>query len=566
VSVFADHDNELLLAGQHRILGLVATGRPLHEVLEALTLFMEEASGKAVCSVLLLGRDGKRLTVGAAPHLPREFNDLIDQGFEAGPCAGSCGTAVYRRERVVVQDTLADPLWEPYRAIAERFALRACTSAPIFGSKGQVLGAFAFYYSEPMVPSLRDLRLIETSRAVAGLAIERQQTEDTLREREERLEHARRMEAVGRLAGGIAHDFNNLLTVINGYASFVLGNLRAGEPFYDELLQIRNAGDRAASLTRQLLAFSRKQVVQPEVFDLNETVAETRSMLARVLGEHVELVTDLGVDLPRVSADPGQVSQMLVNLAINARDAMPNGGTLTIATRSVSDDEAAALGGESHANAYVLLSVADNGVGMDDETQQRVFEPFFTTKMPGKGTGLGLATVYALVTQNNGFVELVSAPGRGATFRIYLPSAASPRPRRSTGSGELGAREGSETVLLAEDEPSVRAVARSILTSCGYTVIEACDGRDALDVAARHAGPIDLLVTDVVMPRMGGRELSLRLAAARPELKVLFVSGYTDDVETVRDVSAGQVHWLDKPFSPRALAEAVRRTLDEEPV
>ncbi len=561
MSSSADRENALLLTGQDRILKLVAAGTPLNEVLDALSLFMEDASGSARCSVLLLDRDGRRLRSGSAPSIPAEYSETID-GFEIGATAGSCGTACHRRERVIVRDTLSDPLWDDYRHLAQRFGLLACTSAPIIGSKGQVLGAFAFYYSTPTEPSTRDLRLIETSTALAGLAIERQQTEDALHEREERLEHARRMEAVGRLAGGIAHDFNNLLTIINGYGDTVLSSMTEGEPHYDEIVQIRTAGDRAAALTRQLLTFSRKQVVASQAFNVNDVVDETKAMLARVLGEDVELVTHLGKNLGDIVADPSQISQILVNLAINARDAMAAGGTLTITTRSVSGDALSASRSiESLASEYTMIAIADTGCGMDAETQRRAFEPFFTTKELGRGTGLGLATVYAVVTQSEGFVEIDSAPGRGATFRIYLPAQPATADRHPSGSCQP-LQPGSETVLIVEDEPLVRTLACTILGDSGYTVLQAGNGQEALDLARGYEGQIDILVTDVVMPRMGGRDLSVRLCESVPDLKVLFVSGYTDDIETVRAIRSGSAQWLEKPFTPRALTEAVRRALD----
>jgi two-component system, cell cycle sensor histidine kinase and response regulator CckA len=367
---------------------------------------------------------------------------------------------------------------------------------------------------------------------------------------EEQLRQAQKMEAVGQLAGGIAHDFNNLLTVINGFSQVTLDLLGRDDPARAMVDEIHSAGTRAASLTRQLLAFSRRQVLEPRVVDLNAVVGETERLLRRLIGEDVLLVTDLAPDLGRVRVDAGQMEQVLMNLAVNARDAMPRGGTLTIATR----DETGPDGDVVH------LLVTDTGCGMDPQTRARLFEPFFTTKEPGKGTGLGLAVVHGVVTQSGGRIEVESEPGKGTTFRIELPRAAGPEP----GEGSVGPVDlprGTETLLLVEDEAAVRALDRRVLASCGYTVLEAKDGRDAVRVADGHPGKIDLLVSDVVMPHLGGRQLAERLAAGRSGLKVLFVSGYTDDA-VVRHGVGSEFAFLPKPFTPAGLARKVREVLD----
>ncbi|MDB5309034.1 MAG: domain S-box protein [Gemmataceae bacterium] len=381
---------------------------------------------------------------------------------------------------------------------------------------------------------------------------------------EEQVQQAKKMDAVGRLAGGIAHDFNNILTVINGYTELFLTRLPAGDPGRAMLKEVREAGDRAAGLTGQLLAFSRKQVVQPRVLDLNVVVAEMERMLGRLIGEDVTLTTSLVPDLGRVRADPSQMEQVLMNLAVNARDAMPKGGRLTIETRNVELDRTYSLGHfEVRPGRYVLLAMSDTGVGMTEEVKRHVFEPFFTTKGQGKGTGLGLATVFGIVRQAGGTVGVYSEPGRGATFKVYLPVADGPGELAPAGPPPPPAR-GSETILLVEDEDGVRSLARTVLGEYGYAVLEAADGREAIGIADRHPGPIDLLVTDVVMPGLSGPEVAARVAARRPGVGVLYISGYTDDAVVRHGVLEAEVAFVQKPFRPDDLARRVRAVLDQK--
>ncbi|WP_439628546.1 ATP-binding protein [Gemmata sp.] len=371
---------------------------------------------------------------------------------------------------------------------------------------------------------------------------------------------AQKMEAFGQLAGGVAHDFNNLLTVINGFTDLLLEGLPAGGALREAAGEVRNAGERAAALTAQLLAFSRKSIVEPKVLDLNDVVAQVGKMLGRLIGADVVLATDLADGLHRVRADRGQVEQVVVNLAVNARDAMPRGGRLTVRTRNVE----VAAGADRRPGRYAELAVSDTGTGMTDGVRAKLFEPFFTTKGVGQGTGLGLATVHGIVSQAGGHVGVETKLGEGTTFSVLLPAVDGPDPRAPgprAGAGP-GAPRGSELVLLVEDELAVRRLARAALEGVGYRVLEAASGAEAVRIADGCADPIDLLVTDVVMPGMGGRDVAAALRARRPVTRVLFVSGYTDGAIVPHGVDGDGVAFLQKPYTPRSLARKVRAVLD----
>ena len=380
---------------------------------------------------------------------------------------------------------------------------------------------------------------------------------------EEQFRQAQKMEAVGRLAGGVAHDFNNLLLVVSGYTEVLLENTDRRDAMYPKIEAIQQAADRATTLTRQLLAFSRKQLLELKVVDVNTIVADIERLLRPLIGENIELVTKLASDLGRTRADAGQIEQVIMNLVVNSKDAMPNGGRITLQTANVSlDDDLRREYSYIQPGPYVMLSVADNGQGMDKETQSRIFEPFFTTKEKGKGTGLGLSTVYGIVKQSGGYVFAQSESGRGTTFRIYLPrveDAAEPKNHTHAAKTSLG---GSETVLLVEDEESVRQLVRETLEARGYEVLEADDGQKALDIAMTHAGPIHMLMTDVVMPGMSGRELAKQLVATHPQTKVLYLSGYTEDAIVHQGVLDSGTAFLQKPFTLQMLSRKVREVLN----
>jgi PAS domain S-box-containing protein len=395
---------------------------------------------------------------------------------------------------------------------------------------------------------------------------ERRRAEEALKKSEEQLRQWQRVEAIGRLAGGVAHDFNNLLMTIKGCSELLLRELDVKNPRREEVEEIRKAAERATALTRQLLAFGRRQVLQPQVLDLNEVVANMDRMLQRLIGEDIQLLTVLDPELWPLKVDPGQIEQVIMNLAVNARDAMPGGGKLTIETANVVLDEDYARRHVSvKPGPCVMLAVTDNGCGMDQETQSHLFEPFFTTKKTGEGTGLGLSTVYGIVKQSGGNIWAYSEPRQGTTFKIYLPRVEEAIETYRPKVAPTASPRGSETILLVEDEGAVRTIVSKILQNKGYTVLEAHHGPEALEICQVHEGPIHLMVTDVVMPHMSGRELAERLTILRPELRVLFMSGYPDNAIVHHGVLGAGTAFLQKPFTLNALEGKVRELLDAPP-
>jgi len=403
--------------------------------------------------------------------------------------------------------------------------------------------------------------------AVQGSArdiTERKRAEEALRASQFQLQQSQKLEAIGQLAGGVAHDFNNMLTAIIGYTDLSLRRVGLENPIRRNLEETKKAAERAASLVRQLLAFSRKQILEPKVLDLNDVVKDMEKMLTRLIGENIKLATKLTDDLGSVKADPCQVEQIIVNLVVNARDAMPRGGKVTIETANITFDHQTVLRHISvKPGEYVMLAVSDTGSGMDQETQRRIFEPFFTTKDVGKGTGLGLSTVYGIVKQSGGNIWVYSEPGLGTMFKVYLPRI------DNAGSESIEKQEtvvlrGSETILLVEDEDVVRGLTKNILMQAGYNVLDAKGGEEAIRVCRAHAGPIDLLLTDVVMPEISGKEVADRLQELRPAIHVLFMSGYTDEAIVQHGVLDANVEFIQKPFTWFGLTRKVRDVLNRE--
>jgi two-component system cell cycle sensor histidine kinase/response regulator CckA len=681
---------EVLALLDEKVLARLMAHAPLPEILENLCTNIEKHYTGLLCSILLLEADGKTLRNAASPSLPKEYTDALD-GLQIGPCVGSCGTAGYRRQPVIVSNIATDPLWADYRHLALPHNLQACWSTPISSQEGGILGTFAIYYREPRAPDAEHLQLIAHSTRLAALAMEWDRTQTdlnaaesryrTLVERlpaityiaelgasgrwhyvspqiesmlgfsaqewlsdssnwisrihpedresvlaveesfqknrdlfqteyrlfardgrvlwfrdeavtlptteeqpflmqgvmyditerkrlEEQLRHSQKMEAVGLLAGGVAHDFNNVLMLIQAHNERLRATLAPDTPACKESSGIEHAVTRAASLTGRLLAFSRKQVLQPRVMDLNEVLTEVARLLDRLIGKSIALSVVSAPQLWPIKADPGQIEQLIMNLAVNARDAMPQGGQLLIETRNAEIHATHPQFREgARPGRYVTLIVRDTGVGMDRDTQIHMFEPFFTTKEPGKGTGLGLAIVYGVVKQAGGWTRVESKPGQGTTFEIYLPRAEESKAPAILAEvqGDLAVTpRGSETILIVEDEAGIREVASDSLQRLGYKVLTAMDGNDALRIAEGHEDLIHLLVTDMAMPNVGGKELAERLRQVRPEIKVLFMSGYPDHPALAGADVDGKTTVLQKPFLLGTLAHKVRSLLDQE--
>lgn len=675
-----------------KVLAMVMAHAALPEILETLCTNIEKHHSGLLCSVLLLDADGTTLRHGAGPSLPREYSQIID-GIQIGACAGSCGTAAYRRQPVIVSDIATDPLWADYRHLALPHGLRACWSTPIASQDGSILGTFAVYYREPRTPDEEHLQLIAHATHLAAVAMEWDRAQAELRSAENRyrtlverlpavtyvaelgphgrwhyvspqiesmlgfsssdwlsdsanwidrihaedrekvlaveehfqknrdlfqaeyrmfardgrvlwfrdeavmlpaaedepwlmqgvmyditerkrledqLLHSQKMEAVGLLAGGVAHDFNNLLMLIQAHNERLRDAIAPDAPAQKEALGIEHAVTRAASLTGRLLAFSRKQVLQLQVMDLNAVLSEVAKMLDRLIEKNITLRVVPAAQLWPVKADPGQVEQLIMNLAVNARDAMPEGGQLLIETKNAEIGAGdRRLRDGVRPGRYVMLIVSDTGVGMDSETQAHMFDPFFTTKEPGKGTGLGLPIVYGVVKQTGGWTHVDSKPGKGTTFEIYLPWAEEADTRTALPVSQIrediaAAPKGTETVLLVEDETGIRELACEFLRRQGYEVLLGMDGNEALRIAEGHEDLIHLLVTDMAMPNLGGKELADRLRKVRPQIKVLFMSGYPDHEALAGGNIGVQAAVLQKPFSLDILAHKVRTLLDQK--
>jgi signal transduction histidine kinase/CheY-like chemotaxis protein len=484
--------------------------------------------------------------------------------------SGLAGTVAATGRPLLVRDPGNDPrmLREDAREV-RRFGSRSFLGVPAkIGDR--VVGVLSFQTRREAGFSPEDMAIATAFASHAAIAVENRRlllearrAYDELAETQGQLEQVQKMDAIGRLAGGVAHDFNNLLTVILGRAEILLHQLKPEDSMHRGIEMIQRTAGRAADLTRQLLAFGRKQVLEPVVLDLSAVTMDMKDMLGRLIGEDIALLTTATPGLGRVKADRGQIEQVIMNLAVNARDAMPQGGRLILETANVDlDEEFVRRHVGTRTGPHVMLAVSDNGTGIPREIQKNIFEPFFTTKEQGKGTGLGLATVYGIVKQSGGYVQVNSELNEGTTFRIYLPRLNDTAIPVDRSARPVTAAAGRETILLVEDEEGVRELARDILRANGYTVFEARNGNEALLISERHQGPLDLLLTDVVMPRMSGRELAERLGPLRPDLSVLYMSGYTDDAVIRHGVLGAGTAFLQKPFAPAALVQRVRESLD----
>jgi signal transduction histidine kinase len=531
-------------ADQIRFFEEMVRGAPLDQVLEGLVAFLESQSEGGVASILLLSENGERVRAAVAPRLPRDYVESL------------------------VVKVLSEHMPAEGHGLGAPHGFRLCWSTPISSRAGAVLGSITMYARGPGRYRGNEARLMSIAATIAAVALERAHDEEAIRAAaararglEEQLHRSQKMEAVGRLAGGIAHDFNNLLNVIVGYGEMVAREMPPDDPRRGRVEEILRAGERAGWLTRQLLAFGRKQALEPKLLDLNAVVTTTAEMLGRLIGEHVALVTRLQENLGLVRADPGQIEQVLMNLVLNARDALPGGGRVTIETTEVAFENQPEAEPGPRSGRYVALVVSDTGVGISPDVRARLFEPFFTTKEPGKGTGLGLATVQEIVERCDGAVAVQSAPGCGSTFTVYLPRVDGPAASLPRASSADPMPCGCETILIVEDDDAVRHLACEVLSKQGYRVLETGSGSVAIELAVRHGGPLHLVISDLVMPGMSGRELWSRLGALRPEARVLFISGYVADA-TATLLEAGAA-LLRKPFSASALARRVRELLDD---
>jgi two-component system cell cycle sensor histidine kinase/response regulator CckA len=516
--------------------------------------------------------EGDRLVVRADYGTRSPQSGLVT---ELGFGEGLTGHVARSGEILVLQDLLGDARAHNLEWL-RREGFVSCAGLPLRGRDGLV-GVALLLSRHRHQFSPREIRLLGLFAAQAAIAIDnarlhtetqrrREETQrafDELTQAQDQLAQARKMEAVGLLAGGVAHDFNNMLMVMLGRSDLLLRRLGAADPMRRDLELIRSTGRRAADLTRQLLAFSRKQVLEPRVLNLNAVVGELAPMLERLIGENIELQTALATGLGEVRADRGQMEQVMMNLVVNARDAMPRGGRLTLETSNLELDAATVRGRVGmRPGPHVLLAITDTGVGMDEATRARIFEPFFTTKRFGEGTGLGLATVHGIVNQSGGTIWVYSEPDQGTTFKIYLPRVTDAAADAAATETSDATPRGSETILLVEDQGDVRDLACDVLEAQGYLVLLAGDGAEALEVARAHAGRIHLLLTDVVMPRMSGRELAERLGPLRPDMSVLYMSGYPDRAVVDHGMLGPGVTFLQKPVATEALARKVREVMD----
>ncbi len=540
---------------------------------EELSLFTEAAGDIAFALHNLKMEEEHKRSDTALEESEERYKNLSNLAYE-GILIHNKGVAIdanesmakmfgYQREELIGKNVIKLCIPEEYHGlIAEKISQEVSEPYEVMGKKKDG----TLFHIELEARNIRESGGGSRVAAIRDIT-DRKQAEKEKAALEEQLLQSQKMESIGRLAGGVAHDFNNLLTVILSACSFMADDLREGDPLLKDVREIKNAGDRAVALTRQLLAFSRRQMLQTEVLDLNLTLKNLDKMLRRLIGEDIDIETDLDPDIWKIEADPGQIEQIVMNLAVNARDAMPGIGKLTIETANVELDEEYA---RNHVNVtpgpYVMLAVSDTGSGMDKETTAQIFDPFFTTKEKGKGTGLGLSMVYGIVKQHGGNIWVYSEPGKGTIFKIYLPKTKATERTPSMAMSTVADSRGTETVLVVEDERAVLKLAVRTLERKGYNVLAARDGLEGQGVANTHEGPIHLLLTDVVMPNMGGKELAQKLLATRPQLKVLYMSGYTDNAIVHHGVLDKDTHFVQKPFGLDSLVQKVREVLDYQKV
>ena len=561
---------QALRTRQVHLEALLEVSRQLSKIqpVESLLATIAEACGRLLDSDTVGFRrvDGDELFLAGSWGDAR--NVMITERLRVGESLA--GRVAVGGEPLVVTDLASDPRITPaHRASFHSRGYQALLVIPVKVGE-RVVGVLSVLSRRDEGFSAEDVMIATAFAAQAAVALENsrlyqeiQRAYDELSQTQDQLAQASKMEAVGHLAGGVAHDFNNLLMVIMGRADVVLRGLDSKHSMRPAIQEITRTAQRAADLTHQLLAFSRKQVLKPAVLDLNSVIANLTEMLRRLIGEDIDLVAVLDPVLGRAKADLGQIEQIVMNLAVNARDAMPHGGQLTLETANVElDAEYARMHVGARPGSYVMLALSDTGVGMDPATQARIFEPFFTTKGPRKGTGLGLAMVYGIVKQSGGNIGVYSEPGQGTTFKIYLPKIDEPIDGSPASSPLSSPSYGQETVLVVEDEEGVRTLVRDILEQSGYRVLEASHGAQAIEISERHPGPIHLFLTDVVMPEMGGRELVQRLGVLRPASRVLFMSGYTANAVVHRGALESETEFLQKPFTAATLARKVREILD----